>query len=79
MRTTSAPRSTASLNSGLVPKPGSKSTAIFAALQTSLAALISSISEVRENPYWIDDPPRPSPCEISMTGTPALSRACATA
>jgi hypothetical protein len=49
-----------------------------ARVQASTAAEMSSISSTRDKPYCSDEPPRPSPCETSMTGTPARSRAPAT-
>ena len=42
-------------------------------------ATVSCISGVPENPYWMDEPARPSPCVTSITGTPASSNAWATA
>src|SRR5581483_5431746 len=53
--------------------PGRWSTASFLSPIASAAAARSCSSGTLEKPYWNDEPPRPSPCETSMTGTPAAA------
>ena len=41
-----------------------------ACFATSTAAAMSFSSDAKENPYWYDEPPKPSPWATSMMGTP---------
>src|SRR6266851_9860930 len=59
--------------------PGRWSTASFLSLMASAAAARSCSSGTFEKPYWYDEPPSPSPCETSITGTPASARPPTTA
>src|SRR5579875_74536 len=58
-------------SSSLVPMPGMCRTASFLSLIQSAAAANSCSSGTLEKPYWNDEPPSPSPCDTSITGTPA--------
>ena len=66
MRTIWIPASTASLSSFRVPIPGRRRAATLARRTVSRTARMSSISSVREKPYWRELPPSPSPWETSM-------------
>ena len=50
MRATEAPASRDRCRSAMVPMPGTRSTAILAWVASSVAAVISAISSVSENP-----------------------------
>src|SRR5581483_8374247 len=65
--------------SSLMPMPGMCRTASFLSLTTSAAEARSCSSGTFEKPYWNDEPPRPSPCDTSMTGTPASTSPLTTA
>ncbi len=78
-RATEAPSACAAFKSVSVPIPGSSSAAIRASCTAPAAASISAASGWAERPYWIEEPPTPSPCETSITSTPARSSPAATA
>ncbi len=72
-RATVAPSACASRSLRSVPIPGSSSTATAAFETAATAASISSSSRWSDSPYWIEEPPSPSPWVTSITSTPARS------